>query len=504
MLNKVILLLMLIVGTSEAKHFHSPTHPDSVQYYIEDSTSTGDTVIIAKGTVTFADEQTMIIDKPIVIRGAGYGETDGYDTTLDSTVLTYSISSNYTPFITINSSVTGKRLLHISNIKFKSNSSGVAHCLYIQAINEYNSVLVDSTVFYRCVGGNVIKSVCKFSGCFSKIAIIGGNKEMTNIWYCNDNQDQADLHWKRSDMLGTRSCVVFENSKFLEGTKGHYVQGTLGAKIVSRYNYAYDSDFDAHNYGFNSRGLMTGEMYGDTIDIDGTFTTTNIRSGTGVIYNNVQRTSNYTWYRFTEYQSSSGFPGCAAAYPAQDQIGRGMRMRANPLYFWNNKDKNNDVVDPLIAAGSGCYIDGQPVTEAYWLQAGRDYIVSAKPNYVPLEYPNPMTTKAISELCFIDSVANSTKLLSPDGGSTIKIYGSGFGSSRGSGNAYVLDSTLASYTTWTNTYIEGVTKVSPPMDSVGVTVRTNSGDGWVLDFAANITDDAPPVPANIINITGVR
>jgi len=73
-------------------------------------------------------------------------------------------------------------------------------------------------------------------------------------------------------------------------------------------------------------------------------------------------------------------------WPCRDQPGRGMddpvthEQASSPIYWWNNKDYEENVLEFYVPAGNADYV-----------QEGRDYFNSEKPDYVPYVYPHPLS-----------------------------------------------------------------------------------------------------------------
>jgi hypothetical protein len=187
--------------------------------------------------------------------------------------------------------------------------------------------------------------------------------------------------WSNDVVPGSGNALYIEDNTFKNITSGDpayfwggsAVQGYYGSRTVFRYNSVEMATVDMHG----SPGMIGArwwEIYENTFyvvpngDLDKAI---GMRGGSGVIFNN--RKTGRTNYKagITLYEEDGGFP---ALY----QIGRGKNQSADPAYVWGN--------DGSMAVDSG----------SSNVQAGRDFILGAKPGYSPYVYPHPLVSGAAS------------------------------------------------------------------------------------------------------------
>jgi len=235
----------------------------------------------------------------------------------------------------------------------------------------------------------------------------GSSAEMIhNIAFGPD--DGTRVGWSTDVVPGSANMVFIEDNVFScvgNGDICNVVQSYYGARTVVRHNIANYSQVDQHG----TAGLPWArwwEIY------DNTFNSQSrnqccymaLRGGSGVVWGNTH----------PDHDKGPGgigmfveAPGCSGgfpqpAYPAKDQIGRGFRQLANPVYFWGN---SYDM--PVIRGeGGGCMAQNidyfvtleepdmlRRCESAADLKAGCP--VSYK--YVPFPYPFPLSAKGLPE-----------------------------------------------------------------------------------------------------------
>lgn len=185
--------------------------------------------------------------------------------------------------------------------------------------------------------------------------------------------------WSNDVVPGSGNALYIEDNNFKNVTSGDpayfwggsAVQGYYGSRTVFRYNFVEMATVDMHGTP-GMVGARWWEVYENTFyvvptgDLDKAI---GMRGGSGVIFNN--RKTGRTDYKagITLYEEDGG-------YPALYQIGRGKNQAADPAYVWGNDSSMN------VGSGSSN------------VQAGRDFILGAKPGYAPYTYPHPLVSGA--------------------------------------------------------------------------------------------------------------
>ena len=214
--------------------------------------------------------------------------------------------------------------------------------------------------------------------------VIYGNEFIDN-WYTYLGYgvaiDGSVKSWSRTITLGTANAVFIEDNYF--DLNRHCVAATNGANYVARYstvkdNYQDAAAFDAHGLSPAwPRGTRSVEIYGNVVTNSiKRFAGAGIRGGSGVIWGNTWNGVTYGVVLWLE-QPPSTKP--LTTYPALDQIGN-----PDALYIWNNVSSGGTLYKyPTSTTWDPYGID-------YWLQEGRDYFMTAKPDYTPYTYPHPL------------------------------------------------------------------------------------------------------------------
>jgi hypothetical protein len=196
------------------------------------------------------------------------------------------------------------------------------------------------------------------------------------------------------------------------------------SRVVMRHDLFDNSGLGSHGADTSPIGLRHIEIYDNELvfdnfgDCDGSVTANQnwffwMRGGTGVITDNVlPAISSCAWgnkaniyLSVLNINRSGGCYGCWATYPAPHQIGQGYGpgavfhawtcnqigdasyyIYAEPLYVWNNTGSGGNNVG-LNSEADAC---GHNQHVADYIQAGRDYIIGAKPGYQKFTYPHPL------------------------------------------------------------------------------------------------------------------
>jgi len=203
---------------------------------------------------------------------------------------------------------------------------------------------------------------------------------------------QGDVSWSQPDTMGTQEAIFMENNTVVQtspNTGSNPLACEWGARCVFRFNTV--STIGSHGPETANRGVRQMEVYNNTFNATGTSgaVAIDIRSGTGMVFNNTATTASYgsitnlSYYRcdLTSCISVSPWGQCNGAtfsgnkgswdsgeYPCLDGIGRGQGALINrtgcnsnactaaawpneavdPVYEWsnNNHGNANPGVDP--------------------------------------------------------------------------------------------------------------------------------------------------------------
>jgi hypothetical protein len=336
-------------------------------------------------------------DKPIALIGAGIGATVINSTSAFNVYLTRNPASfrisgmtlqggdpNFVVRINSADTSAATKGWRIDNVRFNYNGYGT-----VFLITGITWGLIDHSVF---------------DGTGYQIASIFG---YLNSEGSGTSRLSGDGYWNRPLALGTDEAVYFEDiSVNFRGNSPHVFDLQFGGSAVLRHSTIRHNYFITHSARGNSRGGMKYEVYNNTFIGDGFYRVAQLRSGTGVIFNN--SISGYGNNNFDiDNQRSSGESGCSAVssplgacngsssydgnsesngWPCLDQIGRGggapKAQPSVPLYTWNN-------------GSSVAQINGACQSSGSWVRASRDYVnngSTAKAGYTPYVYPHPLAS----------------------------------------------------------------------------------------------------------------
>jgi hypothetical protein len=343
------------------------------------SAKPGDTVSIPEGTAQW--NQTITVDKPLTIRGAGVGNT---------IIINLQNGANVADGAALHLLTTSAGMIRVTGITFKGNRR--AGAIYVRG-DKWSSFRIDDCRFEETLGRAVaISSLleglidnCVFVDCQKTVDVYGGP-------HANDS-------WNEPLTLGTTRAVVVEDCEFLyrkwypSDTAATSSRG-LGARSVIRYctwRNSYPAGFypiiDVHgnqlpvkdNVG-NHRGSRQFEMYENTFITD-TFVgknhrLTDIRGGTCLIFNNKFIGVGFrTSFRMREEDGPSGY-NYRSEYPGHDP---------HMLHIWDNYVNGRLVRDA----------DFLYPTDPIFIVENRNLFWKAAPNYKPLAYPHPFRSESV-------------------------------------------------------------------------------------------------------------
>lgn len=425
----LVITLMLSQAVYAACTGSSPTWTStidlaSVQSCVNNA-SNGDTINVASGTATWSGEISWT-NKNIAIIGAGIGNTTitrngtAFRITMTNATQSWRVSgftftgTSLNQLFYLNSGNTnnptkGWRIDHL-----RTNYSSGAHEFFIQGISwgVIDHVTVDGSPHeISKLYGYMNSSAHEGPGC---------SPHCFGYWY-----------WNRNLNLGSDEAVYFEDFtvNFNGGGTPAFFDLVYGGSAVLRHSNINGDYFITHSPRDDDRGGMKYEVYNNTFNGNGFFRFANLRSGTGVIFNNT-----VSGYQLNEINiddqrantpclaSSSDLGVCngsnpvdgnieASGWPCVDSCGRGAVLNAGengelqsntPVYGWKNGTTstcatggtcNNSV---LITINGACLPQGT----TYWRTTGNahtngqvDYVNNGntpKPGYTALTYPHPL------------------------------------------------------------------------------------------------------------------
>jgi hypothetical protein len=241
----------------------------------------------------------------------------------------------------------------------------------------------------------------------------------TGIYFCCDKYGPTGS-WNTPASYGTQDTTglmnsYVENCSFASGSE-YLLDIDDNSRVVFRNNTVKDSGIGSHGQESSMYGCREWEIYNNTfVATPGNpYNNQNwfmIRGGSGVIWGNSMQDIGPGKCGIQFCVFSINLPGqipCQTGYPAARQVGQGWSPSSkarfgNPVvpqdgmgavtegvYIWNNSgtaSTNSAFIALNNAAGDKC---GNRQVVSNYVQPGRDYFTSAKPNYTPYTYPHPL------------------------------------------------------------------------------------------------------------------
>ena len=307
--------------------------------------SNGDTVAVPAGVCTWETNNSVTVNKEIILQGGVAGNT----------VITCA-GGDFTPVMNViapNVTITGFEFTNAgnSNQVYPVNFAATAFNFRVtnnkssgNLANAYHIVrsygVIDNNVFAHTTNAEVIQV-----------------------------QGPCDA-WQQDAVYGTNDGVFIENNLF---TEQGYMTCNAASQCIFRYNtitggFKYDahgvasSTNDGCPSGINhDRSARSSEVYNNLWDRTGKggyFSWINIRGGTGRAFNNdiISTVNQDIWAGTDEYcamwtnaanciaKNNPPDPGCCCTWPCFDQPGMGKDPSpyakvgaAEPFHFWNNR-----------------------------------------------------------------------------------------------------------------------------------------------------------------------
>ena len=217
--------------------------------------------------------------------------------------------------------------------------------------------------------------------------------------------------------LGSDEAIYIEDCtfNFTSGTTG-IADGLYGSRVVIRHNTAKYTYFYTHSARSRDRGAKVIEVYNNTFVGAGFFRPAQIRSGSGVIFNNTITGYQLQAFSLDDQRAckivvDSPLLACdggrswdgnieASGWPCLDQIGRGAGSPGSqvsmPLYIWNNGTTStcatggacNNSVKFAVDACAANYI--KTTAHSNGVVDLVDNGSTPKPGYTAYTYPHPL------------------------------------------------------------------------------------------------------------------
>ncbi len=391
------------------------------------SASSGDTIQIASGVHTWSADQSVTINKALIITGGGSCSGCGTASPNGSWPATISVSVNSSPAFRISSSNTTDNI-RITGLRITGTAVGGTSTLSPLRVETNNAspyVRVDNCKFENTgnsysnqasgLGGLVDHNWFQANGCNSNAAIMLRDfRNGHGGWPWTQ-----DLQWGSDDFLfiedNTFSSTCASNDAWLY----LWVQG--GGQWVLRHNYIQGRYAKVYGcYASDFRSGVAFEAYNNVIYMPNT---TNekafqVEGGSALIYNNTvtgySRLVNLAEQRigssqgdFGQCNGTSPWDGnlggsYPAGYPCLDQIGRGKAASADyktapyaqpeesrPARIWNNTHNNyGGTWLGDVGAGANYVVENRD----YYVcaDASCSWVTSFLQSYRPYNYPHPL------------------------------------------------------------------------------------------------------------------
>jgi hypothetical protein len=340
-----------------------------------------------------------------------------------------------TPLISVSQNQAG--LTEIAGIHFAANPTSSSTMIGLRT----NSYVIPKTLIHDCWFS---------TGNGSGSAAIFAATNQGLIWNCSfdDSYSQVaqGVQFKWEEAIGKSSWSTDSTMGAADtnGATNFYVEDCdfhailsatdfdSDARVVFRHNMLDNSALGSHGADTSPIGLRHVEIYENELvfdnfgDSDGSVTLPLpwffwMRGGTGVItQNTLPAISSTAWgskanvsFSVLNIRRKTGGYPCWTNYPAPHQVGQGFGPGAEshshysgsnyghlnyhtylePVYIWDNSGTGGNRVGLNAESEDPC---GNNQLLTNYIQAGRDYKLEAKPDYVKYTYPHPLRSSISS------------------------------------------------------------------------------------------------------------
>ncbi len=242
--------------------------------------SDGDILAIPSGTATWTT--ILNITKAIVLQGNGVGNTIIKDGVTSGALMTWTLVAGQP------SRMTG---IEFSNDgRISQSFSGIISFTGLN--NDSSTIRVDNCKFDH-LNGLVMDFQSVVGVVDNNVALYTPTSRLANVYGTNWNGGTyAASSWTDTDHFGTSQSLYFENNTLTYDSATYYahIDSWAGGRWVARYNTIVRGWLECH--GTDSAGRLRGaravEIYSNTFAGDDVHPyVVNMRSGAGLIYNNV-------------------------------------------------------------------------------------------------------------------------------------------------------------------------------------------------------------------------
>lgn len=402
----VLVLLLLAGGALCAPRTRAASNgdPQTLQAAISNA-APGSVIIIPNGSYTWT--RGITCNKAITIKGES---PDGV--TINATNITYEVFD-------LTENRDGN--MEIANINFQTS---VASNYFVFAVR---AAPWSGDTFRG--GGRILMHDCKFNS-KSWSYSVDWDTNGGVVWNCDFDGGGLngismvchglDSSWSTKSTMGTDDTNGLWNTYVEDCSFKHGDTASMNpddnSRVVVRHCTFSPSSTNGHGLETSRAGVRHWEFYDNTFGPypdDGSYNYNYVnfpRGGTGVITDNYYNKG--LWGRgcigLSVYNTrrKTGQVPCQTHYPAARQIGQswkgaggysyvdwpegGTGYFTDPVYIWNN-------TGPGAQQSSFVYLsqyepdecgNAQPITK--YIQAGRDYVLAAKPGYQKFTYPHPL------------------------------------------------------------------------------------------------------------------
>jgi hypothetical protein len=283
--------ILALSGSAEAAIIKAATASQSDVSAGIASAANGDTVAIPAGTASWT--QNFSINKAITLKGAGVGLTIIIDSIPNSIPQQHLMSWR----------LVANKESRMTGIEFQGNPSarptpianGVITIDGKRGANVDNRTMrIDHCKFNQLCSDNIMP--VDMVGVIDHNEFVFGTTNCIGIYsyqkHWNGAADYGDGSWNAPSNFGSDQFLFIEDNTFTRPVGHHYavIDGSGGARWVFRHNTVTRGWLEAHGTesGGRNRGTRAIEVYNNTFQSDNySGIIANIRSGTGVIHDNI-------------------------------------------------------------------------------------------------------------------------------------------------------------------------------------------------------------------------
>ena len=361
------------------------------------SASTGDVVLVPAGTSTWHD--VLVLDKGIVLKGAGVGKT----------VITAIQENEFNEYAAIRVAPPDDVYVRVTGFTFRGYpQEGLSgRGIIVGPPKRLTQLRIDHNRFTGFSSRGQRRGSSRAVYTSGWIHGVIDHNEFINCLKSVDCYGDQSNGWARPVALGTANRIYIEDNTFRftdPKMSTGITSGGQGARYTFRHNHVIAPSpdggcdpLDAHGNqmpvegqeGIGSvefaggqghhRGTVSVEVYKNVFECAKSNRFMSIRGGTGVIFGNVMTCGRSTRGTHFWEEESVRFAAWDHHYPAWDQV--------NAFYVWDNALNGQPVGASVSSPG-----------DRYFIREGRDYFTRPPDResdlhygYEPFPHPHPMT-----------------------------------------------------------------------------------------------------------------